>query len=129
MGTYSKILLSGSTDGQAISVTGTAATVHTLIHTSVTGATNAFDEMYVYAHNTATVASIVRFTVAATGAASSVTAQTFGYELTAGGDVVYTAGLILVVPGLMARNTKALLAWCTAVGKVNLRGYVHRYTS
>jgi uncharacterized membrane protein YjjP (DUF1212 family) len=129
MGTYSKILLSGSSNGQAVPVTGTAVTVHTVIHTGITDTGSGFDEIYVYAHNTATTKSIVQFVISTAALASSVTAQIFGYELTAGGDIAYTGGLILVVPGLPVNNAMALLGWCTAVGRVNTYGYVHRYAS
>jgi hypothetical protein len=129
MGTYSKILLSGSTDGQGIPVTGTAVTIRTLVHTGISDTGDGFDEVYVYAQNSATTKSILKFTIAVTGGASNVTAAIFGYELTAGGDVVYTGGLILVVPGLMMRNAKALTAFATANARVNLHGYVHRYAS
>jgi hypothetical protein len=129
MGTYSKILLSASTDGQAIPITGTAVTIHTKIHTSITDTGDGFDEIYVYAHNLATTKSIVQFLIAVTGGASSVTQGIIGYELTAGGDIIHTAGLILVVPGLMARNAKSLLMWATANARVVAQGYVHRYAS
>jgi len=49
MPTYSRILLSGSTNGKPISVTDTS-TPGTLIHTAAAGST-AFDEVYLWVSN------------------------------------------------------------------------------
>jgi len=48
MGTYSKIILSGSTDGEGIKVTGTTPSKGSVIHTAVTGAAQSLDEVWLY---------------------------------------------------------------------------------
>ena len=59
MPSYSKQLLSGSTNGRGILVAATA-TAGTLIHTAVSG-TSSLDEVWLYAHNTS--ASAVKLTL------------------------------------------------------------------
>lgn len=54
MATYTKILLSGSTNGKCIKLTATS-TPGTLIHTAVTG-TSSIDEIFVWLTNQDTVA-------------------------------------------------------------------------
>ena len=49
MATYSRVLLSGSTNGKPIPVAATA-TPGTTIHTAVSG-TSSFDEVYAWASN------------------------------------------------------------------------------
>jgi hypothetical protein len=55
MATFSKELLSGSTNGKAIKVAETA-TAGTTIHTAVSG-TASFDEVWLYAHNSSAISS------------------------------------------------------------------------
>src|SRR5574341_2533555 len=55
MATYSRQLLSGSTNGRAIPVAATA-TPGTLLHTAISG-TSAFDEVYVWVTNVTTAAA------------------------------------------------------------------------
>ena len=59
MATFTKTLLSGSTNGKAIKVVATA-TAGTTIHTAVSG-TASFDEVWLYAHNSS--AASVKLTV------------------------------------------------------------------
>jgi len=54
MATFSRVLLSGSTNGRPIKVVATA-TAGTTIHTALTGTTG-FDEVYLWATNTDTSA-------------------------------------------------------------------------
>jgi hypothetical protein len=50
MATYSRRLLSGSTSGKPIKVTGTATGASVTVHTAISGA-DVFDEVYIYASN------------------------------------------------------------------------------
>lgn len=61
MATYSKILLSGSTNGKGIKIAGTAIGSATTIHTAVSGTTD-YDLVTLYAVNSDTVSR--KFTVA-----------------------------------------------------------------
>lgn len=120
MGTFAKIILSGSTDGQGIDVTGTTPSAGTTIHTGITGQSDAFDEVYLYAYAGATTAREVGIHWGATASGSR-----FVYTIPAGAQ----DGLHLVVPGLMIRNAKVVKAYATAVGAVAIFGYVHRFAS
>jgi|TARA_R100001530_G_scaffold135089_3_gene111435 hypothetical protein len=121
MGTYSKIILSGSTDGEGIIVTGLNPSQGTVIHTSVTGAANSIDEMWVYAWSSVTTALELSFDFGVTTA----TGSRFTHTIT-GDD---KKGLVLMIPGLVGRNAKVLSAYATAVGTVNVFGFVNRFAS
>jgi len=121
MGAWSKIVLSGSVDGQGMVVTGNAPTLGITVHTAVTGAAQSVDEVYLYAYNTVTTAREILFAIGPTTA----TGSRFTHTLAAGDP----AGLELVYPGLPLRNAKVIKAYVTADSGVILFGYVNRYTS
>ncbi len=50
MATYSRLLLSGSTSGKPIPITGVSSATATVIHTAVATSTS-FDEIYAWAEN------------------------------------------------------------------------------
>ena len=73
MATYSRIILSGSTSGKAVTLVATA-TPGTTIHTAVAGAA-AWDEIYLWiSNNTATAASLT-LEFGGTGVANNVPFQ------------------------------------------------------
>jgi hypothetical protein len=115
--TYSKLILSGSTDGRAIKVAATA-TAGTLIHTgSATAAT--IDEVWLYAQNTDTTAR--KLTIEWGG----VSAPDDLIELTVGAET----GLVLVAPGLLIKgNATALIvrAFAATANVITIHGYVNR---
>ena len=117
MATYSKLILSGSTDGRAIKVAATA-TAGTLIHTgSATAAT--IDEVWLYAQNTDTTAR--KLTIEWGG----VSAPDDLIELTVGAET----GLVLVAPGLLIKgNATALIvrAFAATANVITIHGYVNR---
>lgn len=118
MATYSKVLLSGSTQGKAIKVAATAS-VGTTIHATGISATT-LDEVWLYAYNS--LASSVVLTVQFGG----TTAVDNDIKLT----IPATSGLTLVVPGLTltgtgsVANTVAAFAGTTNV--ITISGYVNR---
>ena len=117
MATYSKLTLSGSTDGRAIKVAATA-TAGTLIHTGSSTATT-YDEIWLYAQNTDTTAR--KLTIEWGG----VSAPDDLMELTVGAE----AGLVLVAPGLLIKgNATALIvrAFAATANVVTIHGYVNR---
>ena len=123
MATFSKQLLSASTDGRAIKVVATAiATSPTLIHTGSSTATT-FEEVWIYAQNnhTADVALRLGF--------GGVTDPDDIIEYT----VKTKGGLYLIVPGLILKgNASAALTIRAAAGTTNvisLSGYVNRITA
>ena len=119
MATFSKRLLSGSTDGKAIKVVQTA-TAGTTIHTAVSGTSN-IDEIWLYAVNSS--ASAVKLTLE-WGEAS---APDGNIELS----VAAEAGLVLVVPGLLLKGNATPLvvkAFAATANVVMLHGYVNQIT-
>tara|TARA_B100000586_G_C19863455_1_gene323847 strand:+ start:22 stop:384 length:363 start_codon:yes stop_codon:yes gene_type:complete len=120
MATFSKELLSASTDGRAIKVAATA-TAGTLIHTGSTTATT-IDEIWLYAVNSDSTDR--KLTLEWGG----VTVPDDLIEITIGAE----AGLVLVAPGLLIKgNSTALLvrAFAATANVVDIHGYVNRITA
>ena len=115
MATYSKQLLSGSTNGKGIKVAQTA-TAGTLIHTAVSG-TSSFDEVWLYAHNTSSAA--VKLTIEYGG----VAAPDDHIEITIGAE---GTGLVLVAPGILLQNSLVVRAFAGTANVLNIFGYVNR---
>lgn len=114
MAIFSKLPLSGSTNGRQILVAATA-TAGTLIHTAVSG-TSSLDEIWLYAVNTSTNA--VKLTVEYGG----VTAPNDHIELTISGE----SGLVLVSPGLVLNNGLVVRAFAGTANVLAVSGYVNR---
>ncbi len=120
MATFSKIALSGSTDGKMIKVAATA-TAGTTLHTGSTTATT-FDEIWLYAVNSST--SAVKLTIEWGGVSSPDDL----IELS----VAAESGLVLVSPGLIIKgNATALVvrAFAATANVINIAGYVNRITA
>ena len=120
MATFSKQILSGSTDGKAIKVAATASP-GTTIHTGSTTATT-LDEVWLYAVNSS--ASDVKLTVQ------------WGGTTSPDDDIEYTVkaenGLYLIVPGLILKgNATALVvrAFAATANVICISGYVNRITA
>jgi hypothetical protein len=117
MTTFSKNILSGSTDGRAVKVAATA-TPGTTIHTGPSSASE-FDEIWLYAMNTDTTQR--KLTVEWGGTASP-------------DDLIEILlppepGLVLVAPGLLIKgNATPLLvrAFAASANVVTMHGYVNR---
>jgi hypothetical protein len=117
MASYSKLTLSGSTDGRAIKVAATA-TAGTLIHTGSTTATT-YDEIWLYAQNTDTTARKLTIEWGGTTSPDDLIEVTIGPE----------QGLVLVAPGLLLKgNATALVvrAFAATANVVTIHGYVNR---
>jgi hypothetical protein len=118
MATFSKVLLSGSTEGKPVKVVQTAST-GTTIHATGTSS-SVIDEVWLYAYN---------------GHSSSVvlTVQ-FGGTATPDNDIKLTipaaSGLTLVVPGLVLTGTSSaantIYAYAGTANVVTISGYVNR---
>lgn len=117
MATFSKQLLSGSTDGKAIKVAATA-TAGTTIHTAGSGTTNR-DEIWLYAINTST--SAVKLTIEW----GEATAPDGNIEQTIPGE----SGLYLIAPGLLLQNSLVVKAFAGTANVICIHGYVNRITS
>ena len=118
MATYSKIILSGSTDGKAIAVAATA-TPGTLVHTGSATATT-IDEIWLYAMNQS--AADIKLTVEWGGVTTGdLIEQTITTE----------AGLTLVAPGIIIKGVAGGLdvrAFAPGAG-INIFGYVNQITA
>jgi len=120
MATFSKIALSGSTDGRLIKVAATA-TAGTTIHTGST-TTTTFDEVWLYAVNSDTTDRKLTIEFGGTSSPDDLIEQTITAE----------SGLLLVVPGLVIKgNATALVvrAFAATANVVMIGGYVNRITA
>ena len=119
MATYSKIVLSGSTDGRGILVDDDATAGKT-IHTGSSTATT-YDEVWIYAANYD----------------SSDRKLTIEWGSASAGDIIEStitteAGLVLVIPGLILKGNASPLviaAFAATTSSIQLFGYVNRITA
>ena len=117
MATYSKVLLSGCTNGKQIKVVATA-TAGTTIHTATSGSTN-LDEIWLYAVNSST--SAVKLTIEW----GEATAPDGNIEVT----VPAEDGYMLVAPGLLLQNSLVVKAFAATANVILINGYVNRITA
>jgi hypothetical protein len=120
MATFSKIALSGSTDGKMIKVAATA-TAGTTLHTGSATATT-FDEIWLYAVNSDSTAR--KLTIEWGGVASPDDLIEF--------TVPAEDGLYVVVAGLIIKGNATPLvvrAFCASANVVMIAGYVNRITA
>ena len=118
MATFSKVLLSGSTQGKGIKVVQTAST-GTTVHATGTSS-SVIDEVWLYAYNGHSAAVVL-------------TVQ-FGGTATPDNDIKLTipaaSGLTLVVPGLVLTGTgsaaNTIYAYAATADVVTISGYVNR---
>ena len=119
MATYSKQLLSGSTQGKPIKLTGTATGSSVTIHATGTSSST-IDEVWLYAYNSST--GPVTLTVEYGG----TTAPDQNIKI----DIPPTSGLTLVVPGLILTGTGAaantITAFAGTTNVITISGYVNR---
>ena len=114
MATYSKLKLSGSTNGKQIKVAATE-TAGTTIHTAVAG-TSDYDEIWLWATNNHT--SDVALSIEYGGTVSP-------------DDIIEVSipsqnGLVLVVPGLVLQNSLVVGAFADTTNVISISGFVNR---
>lgn len=116
MATFSRVLLSGSTNGLPIPVAATV-TPGTLLHTATTGTGN-FDEVYLWVSN-------------ATGSSATLTIEWGG--VTDPGSLICKAvsvpantGPTLVVNGVTVGGGVAVRAFSATASALNITGHVNR---
>ena len=114
MATYSKELLSGSTNGKGIKVVSTSS-AGTLLHTAVSGTTD-IDEVWLYAVNSS--ASSVKLTLEW----GEATAPDGNIEMGVPGE----SGLMLLVPGLLLQNGLTVKAFAGTTNVIVVHGYVNK---
>ena len=117
MATFTKVLLSGSTNGRQIKVAA-IATAGTTIHTAVAG-TSDIDEMWLWAVNSDS--SDRKLTIEYGGVASPDDL----IEVT----IPSENGLVLIIPGLVLQNSLVVRAFAEAANVVMVSGFVNRITA
>jgi len=119
MATYSKIVLSGSTDGRGILIDDDATAGKT-VHTG-SGTATTYDEVWIYAANYDS--SDRKLTIEwGSAAAGDIIEQTIATE----------AGLVLVIPGLIIKGNATPLvvaAFAATTSSIQLFGYVNQITA
>ena len=116
MATFSRIKLSGSTDGKSVKIAATATagtTVHTAHATSL-------DEIYCWVNNTDS--SDRTITIEWGGVTDPDNLLVKALTIPA------NSGPILVVPGLILTNSMVFAIFCSSANKVLATGYVNRIT-
>lgn len=114
---FTKIPLSGSTDGNVISVMATG-TPGTTIHTATSSATiDSCDEVWLWASSTST--SNVNL---------GIQLGNLNNELDTINVMIPPAynGPFCVLPGITVRNSRVVQATCSVAGRINVFGYVNR---
>lgn len=114
MATYTKLKLSGSTDGRMIKVVA-VATPGTLIHTAHA---TSLDEIYLWAVNSDTAARKLTIEYGGVAAPDDL------IELT----ILPERGLVLILPGLLLTNSLVVRAFASAANVVMVGGFVNRVT-
>lgn len=118
MATFTKVTLSGSTQGRAIKVAATASS-GTTIHATGTSS-SIIDEVWLYAYNSS--GSTVVLTVQYGG----TTTPDHDIKLT----IPSTSGLTLIVPGLILTGTgsaaNTVRAYAATTNVITISGYVNR---
>jgi len=116
MPTYSKQLLSGSTDGRPIPVAATA-TPGTLLHTAIAG-TDDYDEVYLWATNPTN--SKKDLTVEFGGVTDP------GDHLTKQFSIPAYSPPIPIATGQVIQNGVVVRAFSNVAGGINISGFVNR---
>jgi hypothetical protein len=114
MSTFSKVRLSGGTDGRNIKVAATS-TAGTTIHTAHA---TALDEIWLWAVNSDTSDRKLTIEFGGTSSPDDLLEQSIPAE----------GGLFLIVPGLLLTNSVVVRAFAASANVVLINGYVNRIT-
>ncbi len=119
MATFSKQILSGSTNGRGIAVVATATTGTTIHATGISATT--LDEVWLYANNVHSSAVTLTVEFGGTTITSDLIQQSIGAT---------PSGLVLVCAGLLLRGTGAaattVTAFASVASKIEIFGFVNR---
>jgi hypothetical protein len=115
MATFTKIKLSGSTDGRGIKVVATTSP-GTTIHTATSSTTTGWDEVWLYAYNSDTVSRLLTIQQGGTTSPDDDIKVTIPPQ----------SGLVLVVSGLILQNSSVVRAYAAAANVITIQGYVNR---
>ena len=119
--TYTKVLLSGSTQGAGIKVTGTASGSHVTVHTTGTSSTT-IDEVWIYATNTSASAVALTIEYGRTTSPDNTIIQTIAPQ----------SGMVLCLPGLVLTGSgsvaSSVYAFAGTGNVIVVYGFVNRIT-
>lgn len=115
MATYSKLTLSGSTNGQQILVTATTSGSAIPLHTAVS-TTSSYDEIWIYAYNESTASVQCSILWGSTTEPNAVNRLSIPSQ----------AGRILVVDGKLLNNALTVLAYASIANVIAIDGFVNR---
>ena len=118
MATYSKLALSGSTNGRQVKIASTTSTAGTTIHAAV-GSTTGFDEVWIYATNNHSAAAVLTLQWGSTSTPDDDINMSIPSK----------TGLYLLVPGLVLQNSLTVKAYASVVNVISLSGWVNRITA
>ena len=113
MATFSKLKLSGSTNGRGIAVAATS-TLGTTIHTAHA---TALDEIWLYAANTHSSALTLTVEFGGVTTTSDLIQQSIAAT---------PSGLVLVCAGLLVTGSVVVTAFCPTASKIEIFGFVNR---
>lgn len=116
MTTYSRVLLSGSTNGKAVKVAATA-TLGTTIHTAQSG-TSGYDEVYLWVTNTDSTARDLTIEWGGATDPDCLICKTVS--------IPALSGPTPIVPGLVLQNSLVVTAFASSANKLLISGYVNR---
>lgn len=108
-----RIVLSGSTDGNGIKVTGTSTAATVTVHTAHA---TSMDEVHLWAYNDDTVSIALTVEVGGTTDPDNTIVVSIPPQ----------AGLVYVLPGTTHSNSKVLKAFAGTANKIVLYGWVNR---
>lgn len=113
MATYTKIPLSGSTNGAPVQITSTGGTGQT-IHTA-TSTGGELDELFILACNNHTAVVVLTLQIGGTGASQIIKISLNSNE-----------GLVITIPGLPLKGGIVVTAIADTASVVNIMGHVIR---
>ena len=115
MATYTKLPLSGSSNGQNILVTATTSGSGVNIHTAVAG-TSSLDEIYIYGYNDATASILLSLNWGSISESVSVCRTLIGPQ----------SGRTLVIDGKLLQNGLTITAYSSVANFVTIDGFINR---
>lgn len=114
MTTYTKVALSGSTNGRSIKVAATG-TAGTLIHTAVTGTTD-LDEVWIYAYNSHSADVVLTIEFGGVTSPDDLIKQTIPFQ----------QGRFCIIDGRLLQNSLVVRAFAGTANVITIDGFVNR---
>lgn len=114
--------LSSSTDGMGIKIAATATAgtaIHTATNSSTPGSGGTWDEIWLWAFNSDTVNRTLTIEFGDATAPDHNIIQV----------IPPSAGLVLVVPGLILQNSATVKGFASAANVVTVSGFINRITN